>query len=302
MNTGGVRPAARDRRGRPRERRLAARRWRVRAVGGRRSRRGATSSRGWGTPTRGRPTPTSGSTCRTTPACRSCRRRGAPRRDDARGRVLRRDDRRRARQLQLGARVVAAGPRVRGLGGAAAARPRRARGDDRRGRRTTPGGSPAGWRDAPAIRVLNDVVLNQVLVRFDDPSGDVEAGDARTDAVIAAVQARRHAVARRDDAGTGCARCASRSAAGPRRRPTSTPRWRSSAASPTRSGGRSRRVRPRAAPSGGPCAVMAAAADRPPPADWLRRQATPLPDRTKARADPRPPGTEDRWASAPRRA
>ena len=37
--------------------------------------------------------------------------------------------------------------------------------------------------------MLNDVVLNQVLVRFEDPSGDVEAGDARTDAVIAAIQA-----------------------------------------------------------------------------------------------------------------
>jgi glutamate/tyrosine decarboxylase-like PLP-dependent enzyme len=41
------------------------------------------------------------------------------------------------------------------------------------------------------IRVLNDVVLNQVLVRFDDPSGDLAAGDARTDAVIAAIQADR---------------------------------------------------------------------------------------------------------------
>jgi glutamate/tyrosine decarboxylase-like PLP-dependent enzyme len=38
-------------------------------------------------------------------------------------------------------------------------------------------------------RVLNDVVLNQVLVRFDSPSGDPLAGDARTDAVIAGVQA-----------------------------------------------------------------------------------------------------------------
>jgi glutamate/tyrosine decarboxylase-like PLP-dependent enzyme len=39
------------------------------------------------------------------------------------------------------------------------------------------------------IRILNDVVLNQVLVRFDasDPS-DVAAGDARTRAVIAAIQ------------------------------------------------------------------------------------------------------------------
>jgi glutamate/tyrosine decarboxylase-like PLP-dependent enzyme len=38
-------------------------------------------------------------------------------------------------------------------------------------------------------RVLNDVVLNQVLVRFEASDGDPEAGDARTDAVIAAVQA-----------------------------------------------------------------------------------------------------------------
>ena len=40
----------------------------------------------------------------------------APRRDDAGGRLLRRDDRRRARPLQLGARVVAPGPRVRRSG------------------------------------------------------------------------------------------------------------------------------------------------------------------------------------------
>ena len=39
------------------------------------------------------------------------------------------------------------------------------------------------------IRVLNEVVLNQVLVRFEDPTGDAAAGDARTSAVIAAVQA-----------------------------------------------------------------------------------------------------------------
>ena len=47
----------------------------------------------------------------------------------------------------------------------------------------------AGLDGAPGTRVLNDVVLNQVLVRFEDPSGKVEAGDARTDAVIAAIQA-----------------------------------------------------------------------------------------------------------------
>lgn len=47
----------------------------------------------------------------------------------------------------------------------------------------------AGLEGAPGARILNDVVLNQVLVRFDDPSGDAAAGDARTSAVIAAVQA-----------------------------------------------------------------------------------------------------------------
>ena len=36
--------------------------------------------------------------------------------------------------------------------------------------------------------MLNEVVLNQVLVRFEDPTGDPEAGDRRTDAVVRAVQ------------------------------------------------------------------------------------------------------------------
>jgi glutamate/tyrosine decarboxylase-like PLP-dependent enzyme len=38
------------------------------------------------------------------------------------------------------------------------------------------------------VRILNDVVLNQVLVRFDAPDGGPAAGDARTRAIIAAVQ------------------------------------------------------------------------------------------------------------------
>ncbi len=42
--------------------------------------------------------------------------------------------------------------------------------------------------DEPGIAVLNDVVLNQVLVRFLAPSGRDEDHDARTRAVIAAVQ------------------------------------------------------------------------------------------------------------------
>jgi glutamate/tyrosine decarboxylase-like PLP-dependent enzyme len=43
-------------------------------------------------------------------------------------------------------------------------------------------------RAAPATRVLNDVVLNQILVRFDGADGADAAGDARTQAVIDAVQ------------------------------------------------------------------------------------------------------------------
>jgi glutamate/tyrosine decarboxylase-like PLP-dependent enzyme len=50
-----------------------------------------------------------------------------------------------------------------------------------------------GLRDAPGVTILNDVVLNQVLVRFTPPDGDVTADAAATDAftreVIAAVQA-----------------------------------------------------------------------------------------------------------------
>lgn len=49
-----------------------------------------------------------------------------------------------------------------------------------------------GLRSAPEVSILNDVVLNQVLVRFappDDPRATPEAIDARTREVIAAVQA-----------------------------------------------------------------------------------------------------------------
>ncbi len=51
-------------------------------------------------------------------------------------------------------------------------------------------GSRSGWPREPGVAILNDVVLNQVLVRFGDD-------DAATDAVIARVQARRHVLARR---------------------------------------------------------------------------------------------------------
>src|SRR4051812_19614674 len=46
----------------------------------------------------------------------------------------------------------------------------------------------AGLDGQAGMRVLNDVVLNQVLVRFEDPSSDAAKGDARTLAVIGAVQ------------------------------------------------------------------------------------------------------------------
>ena len=45
-----------------------------------------------------------------------------------------------------------------------------------------------GLAGEPGIAVVNDVVLNQVLVRFDAPDGDPAAGDARTRAVVAAIQ------------------------------------------------------------------------------------------------------------------
>jgi glutamate/tyrosine decarboxylase-like PLP-dependent enzyme len=41
----------------------------------------------------------------------------------------------------------------------------------------------------PGIRVLNEIVLNQVLVRFDAGDGDLDRGNARTRATIAAIQA-----------------------------------------------------------------------------------------------------------------
>src|SRR5205823_4929344 len=41
---------------------------------------------------------------------------------------------------------------------------------------------------APGVRVVNEVVLNQVLVRFEPPSASPEEGDAWTREVIARVQ------------------------------------------------------------------------------------------------------------------
>jgi glutamate/tyrosine decarboxylase-like PLP-dependent enzyme len=41
---------------------------------------------------------------------------------------------------------------------------------------------------APGVTILNDVVLNQVLVRFAAPTDDDRGADERTAAVIAAIQ------------------------------------------------------------------------------------------------------------------
>ena len=55
---------------------------------------------------------------------------------------------------------------------------------------TTPSAWRTGWREADGVEVLNDVVLNQVLVRFGDD-------DAITRAVIDRVQQRRRLLAER---------------------------------------------------------------------------------------------------------
>ena len=75
----------------------------------------------------------------------------------------------------------------------------------------------------PGVEVLNDVVLNQALVRF---GGD----DAATDAVIAARAGRTASAGSAARSGTASPRCGSRSPAGRRPRPT-----------PTAARGRSRR-------------------------------------------------------------
>jgi glutamate/tyrosine decarboxylase-like PLP-dependent enzyme len=41
---------------------------------------------------------------------------------------------------------------------------------------------------APGVEILNEVVLNQVLVRFSAPSDDAKGADDRTQAVVDAVQ------------------------------------------------------------------------------------------------------------------
>ena len=52
----------------------------------------------------------------------------------------------------------------------------------------SPAGSRSGSAAAPGVTILNDVVLNQVLVRFAGPTDDDRGADERTAAVVAAVQ------------------------------------------------------------------------------------------------------------------
>ena len=118
------------------------------------------------------------------------RRGGPPRRDDPRRRVLRRDRRRRARRLQLDAGIVASGARVRGPRRAAVAGPVRAGRPHRSRLSAWPAGWPTRLAADPRVSILNEVVLNQVLVRFEGPDDDPDgsAGDTRTRDVIADVQ------------------------------------------------------------------------------------------------------------------
>ena len=161
--------------------RVGARRRRLRPVGGRQPGAAAPRGRRRSAPTRGPPTPTSGSTSPTTAAWPS-----SPHPDAHRAR--------RQRQRRLPAAPAARDAcdwtpefsrRARGirrLRGAALARPRRASPSWSSAAARARGASPRASAGRSGVEVLNDVVLNQVLVRFGDD-------DAATDAVLAAVQA-----------------------------------------------------------------------------------------------------------------
>ena len=147
------------------------------------------------------------------------RRRGrAPRGDDARGRVLRRDRRARSATRTTGSRSPRAGRAGSPSGRRCARWAGRASRSSSPAPRTTPGGSRRGSTAAHGVRVLNDVVLNQVLVRFEDPSGDPERGDARTDDGRRGGPGGRRRSGWAARPGTARGRCGSRSRAG--RRPT----------------------------------------------------------------------------------
>ena len=138
--------------------------------------------------------------------------------DGIRGAVPRRRDRRGARSDGLQPRVLPPRPLDPRLGRDPRPRPPGGDRDDRvelrlgaRDRRRA--------RRAAGLQILNDVVLNQVLLRFED--------DERTSAIVAAVQREGEAWMGRPS-GTAAPRSGSRSRAGARTRTTSAARSRRS--------------------------------------------------------------------------
>ena len=190
VNSGRLRSDRGDRRRRPTGRgRLGPRRRRLRAVGAAEPGDGRPRWRASSAPTRGRPTATSGSTCRTTRAWPS---------SPIRWRTPRRC-RRPTRRISS-TRAPASATRSNGCpstpGGRADSRstPRSGASAGRGSRRWS--NAVARWlarlpttlSATPGVEILNDVVLNQVLVRFIVPGGDQAAGDRLTRAVVQEIQ------------------------------------------------------------------------------------------------------------------
>ena len=96
------------------------------------------------------------------------------------GRVPRRRGRRRARRDGLDARVLAARARVRGLRRAAVARDDPASRSSSSAAARTRGGSRTSSAQLPGCEVLNEVVLNQVLFRFERRRDDGRACSRRS--------------------------------------------------------------------------------------------------------------------------